>query len=193
MSSLECGPEWLGVARSTPVPPHRPDGLSPQSTLSRADWSVGWLYSITVHHHCSISRVVLRIWPWSRPKKEDWLQKKDRTHWRPGCRRQKTWRLGELQYRAPASSGGQFGELQYWAQLTSRAGVVGVGYLWILLIQEPPEPAVLYSFPGRGPKTGSRRRIVIKEDLVAEECLAGELLIRALSTFWWRVSSFVSD
>ena len=47
--------------------------------------------------------------------------------------------------------------------------MVGVGYLWILLIQEPPEPAVLYSFPGRGPKTGSRRRIVIKEDLVAED------------------------
>ena len=51
--------------------------------------------------------------------------------------------------------------------------MVGVGYLWILLIQEPPEPAVLHSFPGREPKTGSRRRIVIKEDLVAEECLEG--------------------
>jgi len=69
----------------------------------------------------------------------------------------------------PQPPGGQCGELQYWAHLTSRAGVVGVGYLWILLIQEPPEPAVLYSFPGRGPKTGSRRRIVTKEDLAAED------------------------
>ena len=94
----------------------------------------------------------------------------------------------------PQSPGGQRGELLSRAHLTTdlivspplclqgRAWLVG--YLWILLIQEPPEPAVLYSFPGRGPKTGSRRRIVIKEDLVAEECLAGELLIRALSTFW---------
>jgi len=98
----------------------------------------------------------------------------------------KTWllktedggRLGELQYRAPASRqppGGQDGELQYRAHptdpsvSTTGTGVVGVGYLWILLIHEPPEPAVLYFFPGRGPKTGSRRRIVFKEDLVAED------------------------
>jgi len=77
----------------------------------------------------------------------------------------------------PQSPGGQSGELQYRAQLTAscltsnqldgRAWLVG--YLWILLIQEPPEPAVLYSFPGRGPKTGSRRRIVTKEDLAAED------------------------
>jgi len=51
----------------------------------------------------------------------------------------------------PQSPGGQSGELQYRAQLTAscltsnqldgRAWLVG--YLWILLIQEPPEPAVL--------------------------------------------------
>lgn len=79
----------------------------------------------------------------------------------------------------PQSPGGQRGELQSRAHLTTdlivspplylhgRAWLVGV--LWILLIQEPPEPAVLYSFPGRGPKTGSRRRIVTKEDLAAED------------------------
>jgi len=87
-------------------------------------------------------------------------------------------RLGELRYRAPASRqppGGQDGELQYRAHptdpsvSTTGTGVVGVGYLWILLIHEPPEPAVLYFFPGRGPKTGSRRRIVFKEDLAAED------------------------
>ena len=51
----------------------------------------------------------------------------------------------------PQSPGGQSGELQYRAQLTAsclnsnhldgRAWLVG--YLWILLIPEPPEPAVL--------------------------------------------------
>lgn len=75
----------------------------------------------------------------------------------------------------PQPPGGQGGELQYRAHptdpsvSTTGTGVVGVGYLWILLIHEPPEPAVLYFFPGRGPKTGSRRRIVIKEDLAAED------------------------
>jgi len=79
----------------------------------------------------------------------------------------------------PQSPGGQRGELQPWAHLATHLSVSPplylhgrawlVCYLWILLIQEPPEPAVLYSFPGRGPKTGSRRRIVTKEDLAAED------------------------
>merc|ERR1712019_187975 len=80
----------------------------------------------------------------------------------------KTWLL-------KTEDGGRLGELQYRAHptdpsvSTTGTGVVGVGYLWILLIHEPPEPAVLYFFPGRGPKTGSRRRIVFKEDLAAED------------------------
>merc|ERR1719270_1785171 len=36
-----------------------------------------------------------------RPKKEDWLKKKDRKQRRPGCRRKKTRKEGELLSRAP--------------------------------------------------------------------------------------------
>jgi len=69
--------------------------------------------------------------------------------------------------------------LSYLSLPTGRAWLVG--YSWILWSINPPEPAVHLTFPGRGPKTGSRRRIVLTEDLAAEDPEeAGELQSWAL-------------
>jgi len=82
----------------------------------------------------------------------------------------KTWlrkthspRLGELQYWAPASP--------VVSPLLSPLSLDGHGWSVPLdpLIHQPPEPAVHLTFPGRGPKTGSRRRIALTEDLAAED------------------------
>ena len=59
-----------------------------------------------------------RTWSWCRPKKEDWLKKKDRNQRRPGCGRKKTVApLGELLLWAPVAQLFRVGELLSWARL----------------------------------------------------------------------------
>merc|ERR1711978_205324 len=87
-------------------------------------------------------------------------------------------RLGELQYWAPASSCLHCSLVlplsPHWTGMVGRL-------LLDPLIHQPPEPAVHLTFPGRGPKTGSRRRIDLTEDLAAEDPEeAGELQSWAL-------------
>ena len=55
LSVARSGPEWLGVLQyhHTDLTEYHPSLLSPERTDLLA-----WPYSITVHHHCSISRVV---------------------------------------------------------------------------------------------------------------------------------------
>lgn len=63
----------------------------------------------------------------------------------------------------------------------SVSGVVRIGRGPLILSILQSQPSLTLSWSWRGPKTGWRRRIVIKEDLVAEETLAaGELLSWAL-------------
>ena len=132
-----------------------------------------------------------RIWSRCRPKKEDWLKKKDRNQRRPGCRRN-CCKVGWAPALGPnfvvvlvlvSSCTGPNTSLLSHYHLTLSLLCVGRG--WDCPgssdPDNPTEPAVTLSWSWGGPKTGWRRRIVIKEDLVAEETLAaGELLSRAL-------------
>jgi len=50
------------------------------------------------------THAVARIWSWCRPKKEDWLKKKDRNQRRPGCGRKKVEATGWAPALGPSGS-----------------------------------------------------------------------------------------
>jgi len=52
-------------------------------------WTDIYMTPLSLFPPSRSTHAVARIWSWSRPKKEDWLKKKDRNQRRPGCRRKK--------------------------------------------------------------------------------------------------------
>jgi len=57
------------------------------------DWYLhdSWCHLLSLFPPSRSTHAVARIWSWCRPKKEDWLKKKDRNQRRPGCGRKKLW------------------------------------------------------------------------------------------------------
>jgi len=69
------------------------------------------LSSSSVPHFTDLTRVsschcscLARTWSWCRPKKEDWLKKKDRNQRRPGCGRKKVEATGWAPALGPSGS-----------------------------------------------------------------------------------------
>jgi len=58
-----------------------------------------------------------RTWSWCRPKKEDWLKKKDRYQRRPGCGRKKSESTGWAPVLGPSGALGQ----SWWAPVLGPA------------------------------------------------------------------------
>jgi len=89
--SCHVFPDWCWWA------PHGPN--IGRNHMSLRGVNITWLWTGWCHpdspvpHFTDLTRVschsscLARTWSWCRPKKEDWLKKKDRNHWRPGCRR----------------------------------------------------------------------------------------------------------
>ena len=201
---------WYVVAPPEPRARSRPRifrdivlSHSDESPLRCPQWPPSRARSVSSTTHCMSRRGCLRIWPCAGRRKKT------------GSRR----RIALTEHLVAEDPNSRLGELQYWApasvcpppycrvstvcltshSLPTRTGMVGGWYLWILW-SSSPEPAVLITFPGRGPKTGSRRRIVTKEDLAAEDprrqvsscpgpCLLSPLLVKGVSCLRLRQTS----
>jgi len=87
-----------------------PDGVTP--TL----FSVPHFTVLTRVSSCHCSSLA-RTWSWCRPKKEDWLKKKDRYQRRPGCGRKKSESTGRAPVLGPSGALGQ----SWWAPVLGPA------------------------------------------------------------------------
>jgi len=140
------------------------------------------LSSSSVPHFTDLTRVsschcscLARTWSWCRPKKEDWLKKKDRNQRRPGCGRKKVEATGWAPALGPSGSLCQ----SRWAPVLGPAltvhchchleipsGRAWLGVCWVLRPWHLESAVLITSLthsPGQmWPKTGPRRHLLVK-------------------------------
>jgi len=108
LSVCHVFPDWCWWA------PHGPN--TSHYHMSLRGVNITWLWTGWCHpdspvpHFTDLTRVschsscLARTWSWCRPKKEDWLKKKDRNQRRPGCRRKKVEATGWAPALGPSGS-----------------------------------------------------------------------------------------